>query len=140
MSNRYFCLPLKGVAMKVLVVDDSLVVRTIIENILKPMGYNVLHAGNGYEALDLLARHAESVGLMLLDWNMPIQNGYDTIKQIKTNPYYDHICILMVSTESEDEKIEQALAAGANGYLAKPFSEEELADKIKATLADFGSR
>jgi two-component system chemotaxis response regulator CheY len=131
---------LKGVAMKVLVVDDSLVVRTIIENTVKPMGFTVLQACNGLEALDLLAKYAESVELVLLDWNMPVQDGYETIKCIKANPYYDHICILMVSTESEDEKIGQAMAAGANGYLSKPFDSEELADKVKTTLAAFRAR
>ncbi|MBI5062883.1 MAG: response regulator [Desulfatitalea sp.] len=126
--------------MKALVVDDSLVVRTIIESTLKPMGYQVLQAGNGLEALDHLAKYAESVELVLLDWNMPIQDGYETIKCIKANPYYDHICILMVSTESEDEKIGQAMAAGANGYLSKPFGSEELAEKVKTTLAAFRAR
>jgi len=123
--------------MKALVVDDSLVVRTIIEDSIKPMGYDVLHAANGQEALDLLAEHAPSVHLLLLDWNMPVRDGYETIKKIKGISEYRHICIVMISTESEDEKIGQALAAGANGYLAKPFSEKELVDKIQQTLTIF---
>ena len=126
--------------MKALVVDDSLVVRTIIQNVLEPMGYEVLQAGNGKEALDLLDEHAASVELVLLDWNMPVKDGYETIKSIKANGAYNEICILMISTESEDEKIEQALAAGANGYLAKPFEEEELPRKVETTLKSFKSR
>ncbi|WP_054029726.1 response regulator [Desulfatitalea tepidiphila] len=126
--------------MKALVVDDSLVVRTIIQNAVKPIGYEVLQACNGKEALDLLATHGPSVDLVLLDWNMPVQDGYETIKQIKANDAYNHLCILMISTESEDDKVDQALSAGANGYLAKPFSEEELAAKIKTTLAAFKSK
>jgi len=125
--------------MKALVVDDSLVVRTIIENAIKPIGYAVLQASNGKEALDLLAVHGPSVELVLLDWNMPVQDGYETIKRIKANEAYNHLCILMISTESEDDKVDQALAAGANGYLAKPFSEDELATKIRTTLEKFKS-
>ena len=130
----------KGGKMKVLVVDDSLVVRTIIEKAVKPMGYGVLQAANGQEALDILARHADSIGLVLLDWNMPVQDGYETIQRIKANEAYNHLCILMISTESEDEKVDQALAAGANGYLAKPFSADELTAKVQATLAKFRSQ
>ena len=132
-------MPLKEGTVKILIVDDSLVVRTIIENAVKPIGYDVVHAANGKEALDVLATRAKEVELILLDWNMPIQDGYETVKQIKKNKAYDHICILMVSTESEDEKIDQALAAGAHGYLAKPFSAEELAEKVQATLKKFKS-
>jgi two-component system chemotaxis response regulator CheY len=131
---------LKGVIMKALVVDDSLVVRTIIQNVLEPLGYEVLQAGNGEEAMDLLGEHASSVGLVLLDWNMPVMDGYETIQSIKADDAYQDICILMISTESEDEKVDQALAAGANGYLAKPFTEEELAEKIRVTLASFKSK
>lgn len=123
--------------MKALVVDDSLVVRTIITGGIKPMGYEALHACNGQEALDILAEQAPSIQLVLLDWNMPVKNGYETIQAIKANAAYNHICIIMISTESEDEKVGQAMAAGANGYLAKPFSEEELAEKIQKTLASF---
>lgn len=123
--------------MKALVVDDSLVVRSIIQNVLEPLGYEVLQAGNGEEALDLLDEHTATVDLVLLDWNMPVKDGYETIKSIKANDAHKHLCILMISTESEDEKIDQALAAGANGYLAKPFSEEELAEKIRTTMAAF---
>ncbi len=123
--------------MNALVVDDSAVVRSIIERVLKPLGYGVYQATNGQEALESLTQIGPSIQLMLLDWNMPVRDGYETIKEIKANAAYKHICIIMVSTESEDEKIDQVLEAGANGYLAKPFSEQELTDKINATLNAF---
>ena len=126
--------------MKVLVVDDSLVVRTIIEKTVKLMGYEAIHAGNGQEALDILTQQADDIELVLLDWNMPVMEGHDTIKNIKKNKAYNHLCIIMISTESEDDKIDQVLAAGANGYLAKPFSQEELKTKIESTLADFKTK
>jgi two-component system chemotaxis response regulator CheY len=125
--------------MKVIIADDSLVTRKIIENGIKPLGYEALHAANGMEVLDLLVKEANKVDLILLDWNMPVKDGYETIQSIKANDHYDHICIMMISTESEDDKISQALAAGANGYLPKPFNKEELAEKIQKTMEKFKS-
>lgn len=125
--------------MKALVVDDSLVVRTIITSGIESMGFEAVHAGNGQEALDILSKQASEFQLVLLDWNMPVMNGYEAVQQIKANDACGHLCIVMISTESEDEKIDQALAAGANGYLAKPFSEEELAEKINKAMASFNS-
>ncbi len=125
--------------MKAIIVDDSLVIRNIIERSVVSMGYEPMHAGNGKVALELLEKHAKEVELILLDWNMPVLNGYETIKCIKEIDGYKHICIVMISTESEDEKVDQALAAGAHGYLAKPFTEEEFAEKIQSTLDSFRS-
>jgi two-component system chemotaxis response regulator CheY len=125
--------------MKAIIVDDSLVIRNIIGRSIVSMGYEALHAGNGKVALELLEKQAKEVELILLDWNMPVLNGYETIKCIKSIEDYNHICIVMISTESEDEKIDQALAAGAHGYLAKPFTEEEFAEKIQSTLNRFRS-
>lgn len=125
--------------MKVLIVDDSMVTRSIIAKYVASMGYDALEAGNGQAALDLLEKQAQEVDLVLLDWNMPVLNGYDTVKRIKEKDVYKHICIVMISTESEDDKIDQALAVGANGYLAKPFSEEEFVEKIRTTLENFRS-
>lgn len=125
--------------MKALVVDDSLVVRTIITSGIKSMGYEAIHAGNGQEALEILSKQAQEFQLVLLDWNMPVMNGYETVQQIKANDAYSHLCVVMISTESEDDKIGQALDAGANGYLTKPFSEEELAEKINKAIKSFNS-
>ncbi|KJS29970.1 MAG: hypothetical protein VR64_18465 [Desulfatitalea sp. BRH_c12] len=118
--------------MLILVVDDSMVARNILKNVLEPMGHEVIEASNGREALKILEKLAKEVGCVLLDWNMPVMNGFETLQAIRSDKDCGHILILMVSTESEDEFIERAIAAGANGYLAKPFSAEEL----KAKMAD----
>ncbi len=125
--------------MKVVIVDDSLVIRSIIEKVVTSIGYEALHAANGQEALDILEKEAEDVELVILDWNMPVLNGWETLIAIKTNSAYAHICIIMVSTESEEDKVAQALKAGAQGYLFKPFESEELVEKIKETMAKFKS-
>ncbi len=120
--------------MQVLVVDDSMVARNILKNGLQPMGYQVIQAPNGQEALDLLKHGAERIELVLLDWNMPVLNGYETLVAIRNMENCNHIKILMVSTESEDDFIDLALEAGANGYLPKPFTVEELTAKVIATI------
>jgi len=122
--------------MKVIIVDDSRVTRIIIERAVQSIGYETLQACNGQEVLDLLEKGAEEVGLVILDWNMPVLNGWEALKAMRKNKAYEHICILMVSTESEEEKINQAVAEGANGYLTKPFDADELTDKIHEALKD----
>jgi two-component system, chemotaxis family, chemotaxis protein CheY len=120
--------------MQVLVVDDSMVARNIIKNVLQPIGYEVLQAANGQEALEILKSKSDGIALVLLDWNMPVLSGIDTLKAIRQNKQYDHVRVLMVSTESEDDYIDRAIQSGANGYLAKPFTPEELAAKISSTI------
>jgi two-component system, chemotaxis family, chemotaxis protein CheY len=120
--------------MQVLVVDDSMVARNIIKNVLHPMGYEVLQAGNGQEALEILKAQSGGIGLILLDWNMPVLNGIDTLKAIRQNKQCDHIQVLMVSTESEDDYIDRAIKTGANGYLPKPFTPQQLEAKISSTV------
>jgi two-component system chemotaxis response regulator CheY len=125
--------------MKALIVDDSMVTRNIIKKYIVSMGFDALEAGNGKLALDLLEKQAHEVGLILLDWNMPVLNGFETLKSVKEKEAYKHICVIMISTESEDDMIDEALAAGASGYLAKPFTEEEFIKKIGKSLDGFRS-
>jgi len=117
--------------MKVIVADDSLVMRKIISGVLTELGHEPIHAGNGQQMLEILQEQAAEIGLVLLDWNMPGINGLEALKEMRKNGDYKHIPVFMVSTESEEHKIEEAMQAGATDYLAKPFTSEELAAKIK---------
>ena len=117
--------------MKVIVVDDSLVMRKIIGGIVEDLGHETVHAGNGQQMLDVLGQQTDRIGLVLLDWNMPGVNGIEALREMQGNVKYHHIPVFMVSTESEDAKIREAIAAGAKDYLAKPFTAEELAAKIE---------
>ena len=117
--------------MKVIVADDSQVMRMIIEKIVKTLGYQAIHAGNGQEVLSVLEKGFKDIDLILLDWNMPVMNGLETLTRIKKiNPDCD-IPIVMVSTESEDDKVRQAMNAGAGGYIPKPFTAETLGAVIR---------
>ena len=117
--------------MKVIVADDSQVMRMIIEKIVKALGYQAIHAGNGQEVLSVLEKGSKDIDLILLDWNMPVMNGLETLTRIKKISPDCDIPILMVSTESEDDKVRQAINAGAEGYISKPFTAETLGAVIR---------
>ena len=115
--------------MKVLVVDDSAIMRKVIEQILEMLGHEAVPAANGVEAFDRLKEHAD-VQLILLDWNMPEMNGIEFLRAVKDRPGLSKIPVIMLTTESERRKMIEAIEAGAKHYLTKPFQPETLATKI----------
>jgi two-component system, chemotaxis family, chemotaxis protein CheY len=121
--------------MKIIIADDSKVMRNIIENAVKPLGLATLHAGNGQEVLDFLKKEGNEIGLILLDWNMPVMNGLEVLETIKKNNLYPNIPVLIVSTESEDDKMSKAFAAGAKGYISKPFTAERLLNLVRGRIS-----
>lgn len=115
--------------MRALVIDDSRTVRLIIGEILRELGIEALEAKNGLEALELVKSGPE-FDLLLVDWNMPEMNGLDFIKAVRADRAYDAVRILMVTSEAQGEQVVQALAAGANEYLMKPFNKDVLVAKL----------
>jgi two-component system chemotaxis response regulator CheY len=115
--------------MHTLVVDDSRTMRLIIGQILREIGMEVLEAADGVQALEQLKRNPV-IELVLLDWNMPTMNGLDFVRAIRADRAYDSLCVLMVTSEAQSEKVIEALKAGANEYLMKPFSKEVLLAKL----------
>jgi two-component system chemotaxis response regulator CheY len=115
--------------MQALVVDDSSTTRLIIGRILRESGVEVVEAGDGREALARL-QDAPDVGLMLVDWNMPVMDGLELVKAVRADRAYDHVRIMMVTTETEQDQVVRALQAGADEYLMKPFTKEVLAAKL----------
>lgn len=118
----------------ILAVDDSGIMLKIIQGSVDMMGYNFLSAKDGQEGLSVLAKHYEEIQLILLDWNMPVLNGYETLKLIKAESRFAHIPVMMVTTESEKENIVKAIQAGAKHYVTKPFSPEDLMMKMMECL------
>jgi two-component system chemotaxis response regulator CheY len=112
-----------------LVVDDSKVARLVVGQALRELGMDVVEADNGVAALEQLERFPD-IGLMLLDWNMPEMNGYDLLRQVRSQRSFDSMRILMVTSESEATQVTRALTAGANEYLMKPFGKEVLIAKL----------
>ena len=121
--------------MKVIIADDSRVMRNIIENAIKPLGLSTVHASNGQEVMDLLEKQRDEIGLILLDWNMPVMNGLEVLEALKNNNSYNRIPVLIVSTESEDDKMDKAFAAGAKGYISKPFTPDRLLNLIRSRIS-----
>jgi len=115
--------------MKVLVVDDSAIMRKVIAQILEMLGHDSVPASNGIDAFDRLKEH-EDVRLILLDWNMPEMNGIEFLREIKGRQKLSEIPVIMLTTESERRKMIEAIEAGAKHYLTKPFQPETLATKI----------
>lgn len=120
--------------MKILTVDDSRMIRMIIVNTIKSMGYEALEAPNADKALEVLETESSEIKLILLDWNMPGMNGYELLQIIKTTDRYMHIPVMMVTTEGERKNVIKAIQTGAENYLTKPFTPEDLSTKILECL------
>jgi len=115
--------------VKALVVDDSRAMRRILARYLQELGFEVVEAGSGIEAL-VLAPKIEGLRLLLLDWNMPEMDGRTLLQRLRDDPEFADLPIMMVTTESEMEQVEVALQAGASEYLMKPFDRQALLEKL----------
>jgi two-component system chemotaxis response regulator CheY len=117
---------------KALVVDDSKIIRVILGRILQELGYEVLEAGNGKEALKVMEAEKATINLVLADWNMPEMNGLELLKQLRRDPDLASLKVIMVTTESELDHMVSALEAGANEYVMKPFTKDILREKLES--------
>jgi two-component system chemotaxis response regulator CheY len=115
--------------MRALVVDDSRAMRMILGRTLRERGFEVLEAGDGQEALDVLAG-TEVPDVALVDWNMPVMNGLDFVLAVRRDATYSSMRLVMVTTESESSQVVRAIEAGAEEYLFKPFTPEAVVDKL----------
>jgi len=120
--------------MKILTIDDSRMIRLIIVNTVKSLGYDAIEAPNADKALEIIQEGYNDIGLILLDWNMPGMNGYDLLKILKTHDNYKNIPVMMVTTEGERKNVVKAIQSGADNYLTKPFTPEDLSTKILECL------
>lgn len=117
--------------MRALIVDDSRAMRRIVGRILVDAGFEILEAGDGQEALDVLAAQGgDPPALACVDWNMPVMDGLTFITQVRKQVEWRSITLMMVTTESEQDRIVRALAAGAHEYLIKPFTGDALVEKL----------
>ncbi len=120
--------------MRMLIVDDSLVIRQIIRVAIESLKCEFLEAQNGLKAIEVLEKVNGEVDLILLDWNMPQMNGYEFLETLKANEKYKNIQVMMVTTENQKENIWAAIKAGAVDYITKPFTMDELIRKIMECL------
>jgi two-component system, chemotaxis family, chemotaxis protein CheY len=116
--------------MRVLVVDDSRAIRRIVRDIMKELGFEVAEAANGLEALTYLDEQGPP-DIVLVDWNMPEMDGLEFVRAARANPAYSDLPLMMVTTETEMERMALAVLAGVNEYVMKPFDKETIYDKLQ---------
>ena len=121
--------------MRIMVVDDSRQIRRHVARTLQESGHECTEAENGRVCLDQL--QLASCDLILLDWNMPIMDGLETLKNIRAESKWANIKVVMMTTENKDEKIQLALEFGANEYIMKPLTKEVLLEKLDTVHDDF---
>lgn len=119
-------------AKTVLVVDDSGTMRQMVAFTLQQAGFAVLEGSNGQEALAQLT--AQKVDLIVTDLNMPVMDGITLIKNVRSGPATRGIPVLMLTTESQDAKKREGKAAGATGWIVKPFHPDKLMSAIARVL------
>lgn len=119
--------------MKILAVDDSPTMRRIIINTLKRAGFeDVIEATDGKDALAKLK--VDEFGLVITDWYMPEMDGLTFVTNVRKNEEFKSLPILMVTTRSVKSDIMEAMKAGVNNYIVKPFTPDTLKDKIEQTI------
>jgi len=115
--------------MRALIIDDSRAMRSILSRIMTGLGFEVITASNGIEGLERL-REDDGISLALVDWNLPEMNGLEFVKAVRADSSYDTIRIIMVSTETEKDRVIAALDAGVDEYVMKPFTGAILSEKL----------
>jgi two-component system, chemotaxis family, chemotaxis protein CheY len=122
--------------LDVLIVDDSAAIRKILQRVLRqakiPLG-EVYEASDGAEALETLKK--QIVGLVLSDINMPNMDGFEFLTKVRAEPIWRNLPIVMVSTEGTQAKVLEAVERGASGYVRKPFTAEQIKEKLAGYFA-----
>ena len=116
--------------MLAMVIDDSRAMRSILRRIVVELGFDVVEAADGQEALDKMSA-GEVPDLALIDWNMPVLDGLSYVTEVRANKEWRGVTLMMVTTEGAHAQIVRALAAGAHEYVIKPFTPDAIMDKLQ---------
>jgi two-component system, chemotaxis family, chemotaxis protein CheY len=117
---------------RILAVDDSPSVRQMVKLTLSGAGYDIVEAGDGAEGLS--KARATTLDMVVTDLNMPVMNGLGLIRELRKLPAYRGVPILFLTTESDPEMKQQAKAAGATGWITKPFQQDQLIAIVRKVL------
>ena len=116
-------------SMTVLVVDDFATMRRILKNIFRQIGIeNIIEADDGTTALEALKKN--KIDLIVSDWNMPKMTGLELLKTVRASDEHKHIPFLMVTAEAQKQNVLDAVQAGVSNYVVKPFTAEQISDKL----------
>ena len=116
---------------RILVVDDSPTLRRLAANTLRAAGYDVIEAEHGQEGLDRLQQQVSEIHAVVTDLNMPVMDGLTLTERVRTNPATSAMPVLMVTTESSPEMREKGRAAGATGWITKPYNPKKLVSSVR---------
>ncbi len=120
----------------IITVDDSVTMRKLVSLTLRGAGYRVLEAGDGVDALQIL--RTQPVDLMILDVNMPRMNGIQLTKEVRNMSQFRSTPILMLTTESDNSVKTQGKQAGANGWIVKPFKQDQILAVVSTVFQRMG--
>ena len=124
--------------MRILVVDDFSTMRRIVKAILKQLGYdNIEEAEDGKEAFDMLKKG--KFDFVVSDWNMPNMTGVDLLRAIRADEALKHLPVLMVTAETEKSIVIEAIQAGVNNYIVKPFTAQVFEEKMNKVFEKLGT-
>ncbi len=122
---------------KVLIIDDFSTMRKVIRNLLKQLGYeNIVEAEDGVAALEAL--RSQKIDFIISDWNMPNMTGFELLKQVRGDDALAKTPFLMVTAESLKENVVEAVKAGVDNYIVKPFTADVLSEKIAEIEKKYG--
>ena len=124
--------------MKILLVDDDKIMRKLLSLYLSEGGFSVVTAENGLNAMEKLG--SDVFDLVMTDLIMPFMDGVEFVKTMKSNPATSHIPIIMLSAVTDGDEKERAIQAGADGYLQKPVTAEEMAAKVRQMLKESSAK
>lgn len=127
-----YCKEIKHMSRTILAVDDSASIRMMLSFTLRENGYRVIEARDGREGLAKLK--GEEVDMVITDLNMPEMDGIGLIKGVRENPSSRFTPVIMLTTESQDQRKQEARAAGATGWITKPFRPEQLLAVVKKVI------
>ena len=119
-------------AKKIMTVDDSTSMRQMVSFTLEQHGYDIIEAANGSEALEKLNK--EKIDMLITDINMPELDGLDLVRRVRDNPAYKFLPIIILSNESQTVMKEEGKAAGATGWIVKPFRPEQLVAVVRKVM------
>jgi two-component system, chemotaxis family, chemotaxis protein CheY len=120
-------------ARTALIVDDSVSMRSMVAFTLRQAGFDVLEGENGHDALTKMA--GRKIEVIVTDLNMPVVDGFTFIRSVRARPEFKFTPILMLTTESQGDKKQEGRAAGATGWIVKPFDPQKLLDTIARVLS-----
>ncbi len=122
-------------ASNVLIVDDSAAIRKILARVLQQtevVSGSIFEAGDGLQALEVLRQNA--IALVLSDINMPNMDGIEFLKEMRSNTSWESVPVVMITTEGSHAKVLEAVQAGASGYVRKPFTADQIKEKLASLL------